>query len=168
MIGGVLLVGAAALAVAVAWPRSSALPTATHHPSPLGDSEATALPVEGSSAAHLPVPTDSGISTASPRRTTSAGSMARVPDTKVDSTATTTETTAPPRRPLAATSFHERYAAVQRMLKQRGSNDMWQRFQRIDVNTVMVFPDKQREANAILSALERELDGHATGMSRNR
>jgi hypothetical protein len=58
---------------------------------------------------------------------------------------------------INASNLRERYEGVQRLLKQRGSNEMWDRFLRIDLNNAMLLPEKQREAIAILTALEAAL-----------
>jgi serine/threonine-protein kinase len=59
---------------------------------------------------------------------------------------------------INASNLRERYEGVQRLLKQRGSNEMWDRFLRIDLNNAMLLPEKQREAIAILTTLEAALE----------
>ncbi len=115
-----------------------------------------------SSHAALPVHAENGRDTEPTRDAErpapkQAGS-AEAANTPLESVHPRVPATPPARPPITPANFSERYAAVHRALKQRGTNDMWTRFLRIDLNTAMSFPDKQREAIATLADLERELD----------
>jgi hypothetical protein len=58
--------------------------------------------------------------------------------------------------PITAANFRTRYEDVQRLLKARGTQEMWARFLGISGNA-MSFPDKQRDAIERLTQLEHEL-----------
>jgi hypothetical protein len=76
----------------------------------------------------------------------------RVP--KVEPPPPKREVPPPKADPITRANLRQRYDAVQRLLKQHGSNAMWAEFNRIDPNQMLVFEDKTREAISILTHLE--------------